>query len=268
MKSNALYILLIMLTPFVSFGQGEALEVNGAIHIENSQNPSPDPGTIRWAGSTLEGYDGSQWKVLSNINNASYITDNENNRYEVVTVGTQTWMAENLRSTKFTTTGLDIPLVTDKTEWSNLTGPAYTWYGNTGSESGAMYNYAAVISTKGICPTGWHIPTDAEFQVLSDYLGGDDVSGTKIKESGIEHWIYSLGFIDGNNESGMSAIPGGYRTSAGVFAFGRDRSYWWSSTRPSPSSAPRARLVERNTNKFRNIGFNADSGLSVRCIKD
>ena len=123
------------------------------------------------------------------------VQDIDGNNYLTVTIGTQIWMAENLRTTKYND-GTAIPLVTDNTTWANLTTPAYCWYNNdaktNGSTYGALYNWYSV-NTKKLCPTGWHVPNDTEWTTLTTYLGGTAVAGGKLKETGTAHW-YSPNF--------------------------------------------------------------------------
>lgn len=195
-------------------------------------------------------------------------TDGDGNHYPVVTIGTQTWMAENLKTTKYKN-GTGIPNVTDSSTW-NLSTPAYCWYNNDsstyGSVYGALYNFYAVYNTNGFCPTGWHVPTDTEWTILTDFLGGDGVAGGSLKETGTAHW--NSPNTGANNTSGFTALPGGYRsTYNGYFGLIGDLGYWWSSSWVSSSAAYERELysvygkVKRDSNGVSN-------GFSVRCVKD
>jgi uncharacterized protein (TIGR02145 family) len=134
--------------------------------------------------------------------------DVDGNVYNTVTIGAQVWMAENLRTTKYND-GTSIPLVTDSTKWSDLSTPAHCWYNNDKASYkatyGALYNWYTV-ATDNLCPTGWHVPTTAEWQILKDYLGSS-VDGGKLKESGTTHWKSPN--KGATNESGFTALPGG-----------------------------------------------------------
>jgi uncharacterized protein (TIGR02145 family) len=146
------------------------------------------------------------------------LTDVDNNTYKVVKIGTQVWMAENLKTTRYND-GSAIPLVTDNTEWNNLTTPGYSWYNNDSATYaqtyGALYNWYTV-ETGNLCPTGWHVPSDAEWTTLTDYLGGEAIAGGKLKETGTAHWDSpNTGATD---ETGFTAFPGGNRTKNGPFS--------------------------------------------------
>jgi len=142
------------------------------------------------------------------------VTDIDGNVYHIVTIGTQVWMVENLKTTKFRD-GSSIPNVTDAEEWvghGELHSGAYCNYDNTAANSntyGSLYNWYAVVDERNICPTGWHIPSEAEWATLIAYLGGQDVAGGKMKEAGTAHW--STPNTGASNSSGFTALPGGSR---------------------------------------------------------
>lgn len=134
------------------------------------------------------------------------VSDIEGNVYKTVKIGTQLWMAENLKTTKYAN-GTSIPNVTDHTEWSNLTTDAYCTYENTtsfGNTDGKLYNWL-VTFTSNVCPTGWHLPSIAEWHDLSNFLGGDDLSGKKLKSDTAIFDPYLT--PNGSNESGFNGIP-------------------------------------------------------------
>jgi len=195
------------------------------------------------------------------------IRDFDGNVYNVVHIGTQVWMKENLKTTKFNE-GASIPLVTDNTLWGYLTSPGYCWYNNDASTYkftyGALYNWYAV-NTGILCPAGWHVPSDSEWTTLINYLGGFNIAGRKLKETGTAHWISPN---VGTNESGFTGLPGGLRHSiGGAFESIGTGADWWSATESSTSSAWNFGTV----NNWENIARDNDVkqvGLSVRCIKD
>ena len=153
--------------------------------------------------------------------------DGDGNNYPIVTIGTQTWMTENLKTTKYND-GTDIPLVIVDTAWNSLSTPAYCWYNNDFINKvnyGALYNWYTV-STSKLCPKGWHVLSDAEWTVLTTYLG--DNAGGKLKEAGFTHW--SSPNTVATNESGFTALPGGFRWSSGYFYFVGYNGLWWSSS--------------------------------------
>ena len=152
------------------------------------------------------------------------ITDVEGNSYKTVTIGTQTWMAENIKVSKYSD-GTTIPNITDNTQWQNDTSGAWSYYNNDAANNtkyGKLYNWYAVSKTsngnKNVCPTGWHVPTDAEWTVLIDYLGGETVAGSKMKEVGTTSW--NIPNTDATNTSLFSALPGGSRGSFGNQSIG------------------------------------------------
>jgi uncharacterized protein (TIGR02145 family) len=194
------------------------------------------------------------------------LEDIDNNLYYSITIGTQTWMQENLKTTHYND-WTDIPLVTGNTEWKNLAAPAYCWYDNDESRYkttyGALYNWYTVHTGK-LCPSGWHVPTNGEWITLTNYLGGESIAGDKLKEAGTEHW----GELNtGTNVTGFTALPGGSRTDVGIYADIGLNSQWWSVSSILPSSSYSAILYYNSSNLSRGGTMNV-SGLSVRCIKD
>jgi uncharacterized protein (TIGR02145 family) len=195
-------------------------------------------------------------------------TDGDNNHYPVVTIGTQTWMAENLKTINYNNSTA-IPLVTDNTAWVNLSTPAYCWYDNDystyGSVYGALYNWFTV-ETGNLCPTGWHVPTDSDWSVLIDYLGGESVAGWPLKEAGTVHWISPN--TNATNSSGFTALPGGYRKdNTGDFNTIEFAGHWWSSTAYSSTSAW-IRTTNNNNKYIYKFRVNKQFGFSVRCVWD
>ncbi|MEA3452097.1 MAG: fibrobacter succinogenes major paralogous domain-containing protein, partial [Bacteroidota bacterium] len=207
-------------------------------------------------------------------------TDGDGNNYAVVKIGGQTWMAENIKTTSYTNSDA-IPLVTDNTEWGNLedndTDKAYCFYDNDEGNAdiyGALYTYAAATNgdnsgtgVQGVCPTGWHVPSDAEWIELTDYLDGTNVAGGKMKETGTTHW--SNPNTGATNESGFSALPGGmrYNNSAGTFINASLYGNWWSATEDDSSLAWNRSLYYDDVDMYRANSFKS-SGFSVRCVRD
>jgi uncharacterized protein (TIGR02145 family) len=195
------------------------------------------------------------------------LRDVDGNLYDVVKIGNQRWMAENLKTTKFND-NTDIPLVTDYTAWSNLTTPGYCWYSNDqatyGDTYGALYNWYTV-ETGNLCPTGWHVPTDAEWTTLTVYLGGESIAGSKLKETGTTHW--NSPNTDATNETGFTALPGGYRGPDGTFYFIGYHGYWWSSMESSTTNAWLRYMLYDYSNVYR-VSYSKKYGLSVRCLRD
>ena len=194
------------------------------------------------------------------------IEDCESNVYNVVTIGSQVWMAENLRVTKFNN-GDDIPFVTDETSWSDLKTPGYCRYNNTSEtdDYGLLYNWYTV-SSGDLCPTGWHVPSSPEWTTLMYYLGGTSVAGGELKETGTEHWMSPN--TGATNETGFTALPGGSRDYNGVYNYMGTAGFYWSST--PAGAAPRAWYWYLNYNEASLTKLTSDNrtGYSIRCVKD
>lgn len=159
---------------------------------------------LRFYNRVLKGTEILQLFYESEFVGQTFIADADGNTYKIIKIGDQVWTAENLRTTRYND-GTEIPLVTDYTAWTNLTTPAYAWTNNDiGNKSvyGALYNWFAVKTCK-LCPSGWHVPTDAEWTILENHLGGISVAGGKMKETGTEHWFAPN--TDATNESGFTA---------------------------------------------------------------
>ena len=200
------------------------------------------------------------------VDDSDQITDADGNVYTSVKIGDQVWMKENLKTTKYNN-GADIPLVTDNTAWSGLSTPGYCWYNNDiGNKDvyGALYNWQAVNTGK-LCPDGWHVPTDEEWDVLVEYAGGNSISGGKLKETGLAHWNDPN--LDATDEYGFTAVGAGYRDITGPFQKLKIDTYWWSSTSHSEEDAWARYIFYYNAIVFRVTDDN-NYGQSVRCLKD
>lgn len=280
MKRN-LFVILFLLCPILVFSQN--IEVAGGIIadslyvksgiIRNVANPilATDAATKAYV-DLLEGTVASlEAKIVA----LEGVKDIDNNRYEIETIGSQTWMAENLKTTRYND-GLAIPLIADDdTAWGTAStnkASAYTWYGNDASNLityGALYNWYAIDmssnGSKNVCPTGWHVPTDVEWTTLTNYLRGQNVAGGKMKEAGLAHWISPN--EEATNESGFAGLPGGSRNTDGLFLYIGNFGYWWSSTENNALDAWFRFLYHINDNVYRNVN-NKGFGFSVRCLRD
>ncbi|MCP4704678.1 MAG: hypothetical protein GY865_08720 [candidate division Zixibacteria bacterium] len=196
------------------------------------------------------------------------VTDIDGNVYITAKIGDQTWMLQNLKVTNYRN-GDPIPNVTDDGAWGGLSTGAYCEYDNdinNVSTYGRLYNWHAVDDSRNIAPEGWHVPTDAEWQTLVDYLGGVSVAGGKMKETGTTHWDSPN--TGATNESGFSGLPGGYRYgTTGPFYYVGRTTLFWSSTEYFGLYAWYRTLDYSysdigRSNLFKNYGF------SVRCVKD
>ena len=210
------------------------------------------------------------FKVASKLANNNLI-DIDNNTYKTVPIGTQQWMAENLKVTKYND-GTEIPNITDDTQWSNLRSGAWAYYKNDAANNakyGKLYNWYAVSKSsngnRNVCPTGWYVPTDAEWTVLTDYLGGASVAGAKMKEAGTTNW--NSPNTDATNTSLFTGLPGGHRHYNGYCNNIDSNGIWWSSTESDTDDAWYRYL--NGTNGYANGNSNnKEFGLSVRCLSD
>jgi uncharacterized protein (TIGR02145 family) len=199
------------------------------------------------------------------------LTDIEGISYKTISIGSQLWMAENLRTSRFND-GTSIPKLATDAEWSNVITPAYCWFNNNdtlyGKIYGAYYNWFAV-STGKLCPDGWHVPTDDDWQQMINYLGGNNSAGSKIKEVGTNNWV--LPNTSATNASGFTALPTGMRGSVdGTFAGQGSYGGWWTATEsnPSPMGAAWTRWIHADTTVVvRSEVFKKD-GFGIRCVKD
>jgi uncharacterized protein (TIGR02145 family) len=198
------------------------------------------------------------------------VTDVEGNIYKTISIGTQIWMSENLKTTKYNDGG-SIPLVTDAVIWSNLTTPAYCWYDNEEATYknlyGALYNWSAV-NTGNLCPIGWHVASEDNWIIIESYLGGEEVAGKKLKEAGFEHWKLTQGSKTGTNESGFTSLPSGSRAELGYFSNIEKYNLFWASTPSCGLTGARYRLQSVYDDENSDGCTSNKRGGSVRCVKD
>lgn len=195
------------------------------------------------------------------------VSDIDGNSYKTVKIGSQVWMAENLKTTKLSD-GTVIDLNVPAADWENLTAMSYCWYGNDElsfkETYGALYNGFAVATGK-LCPDGWHIPEKTEFADLLTFLGDSARAGGKLKEAGLTHW--QLPNKGADNSTGFSALPAGVRYSEGTFASQLSFTGFWSSTLSGADDEWFADLYYADAS-LKLDHRNKRYGLSVRCVKD
>ncbi len=196
------------------------------------------------------------------------VTDIDGNVYHTIKIGKQCWMQENFRATHFRD-GSPITETEDKAAWEkadqlHTSGWCY-FEGNTENNSvyGKLYNWYTVSDPRHLCPSGWHIPSDDEFQTLSDYLGGDSISGAHMKATAL--WSHPNTGAD--NSSGFTALPAGYRISSGYFSLLGHNAFFWSSTPDDKEGAYLRNLCFNYSPALRLNDFAGD-GFSVRCVGD
>jgi uncharacterized protein (TIGR02145 family) len=235
--------------------------------------------TVSLEGDTLRFENGS-YVIIPGISAANpkskpvgygqSITDVDGNTYKTVFIGTQQWMAENLKVSMFND-GTEIPNVTDNI-WQTLNTGSWVYYNNDveyNAKYGKLFNWYTVSPTtngnKNICPTGWHVPSDEEWKILTDYLGGLNITGGKMKETGITSW--NSPNTEATNTSLFSALPGGYRLSSGDYYGIGSFGGFWSSTAGSTYEAWSRNLYFNEGQAVRNA-TNKKNGFSIRCLRD
>jgi uncharacterized protein (TIGR02145 family) len=220
------------------------------------------------------------------------VTDIDGNSYGTIVIGDQTWMAENLKVTRYADES-DIPMLGEESQWNALAsdGKAWCWYDNQieySDTSGALYTWAAAMNgtessianpsgVQGVCPDGWHLPSDAEWKILEMFLGMSQADadnydwrgtgeGGQLKETGFSHWDDA--FTGGDNSSGFTAIPGGFRSAKGVFySAGQYATYWTATEESGTDKAWYRSLYYENETIYRQYNF-MSQGFSVRCVKN
>ena len=198
------------------------------------------------------------------------VTDVDGNEYQTVLIGTQEWMAEDLKVTHYRN-GEAIPYVTSQYQWSIATAGAYCYYDlsvENLATYGALYNWYAATDSRGIAPAGWHVPSKNEVNTLIAYLGGTGVAGGKMKEAGTLHW--SSPNIGASNSSGFTARGGGYRT---VSQYGEHfmqigyTGFWWTTDLVGSDLAYEF-YCSASGSGANNYGIGMQSGKSIRCIRN
>jgi uncharacterized protein (TIGR02145 family) len=265
---------------------GNLVNGNGTLTYTITGTPSKS-GTASFALS-VGGQNCTFSRSVNANTNSGSVTDASGNIYPTITIGSQVWMKENLRTTKYSD-GSNIPFVPDNTQWSNnwknrASLPMMCWYNNdqatyAANKFGALYNWFAINPTtngnKNLCPTGWHVPSDAEWNILIAYLDPSynpngqgtqsTIAGGMMKSTGAQYWQPNY---SASNTSGFSGLPGGYRYYFdGVFDFQNIRGNWWSSSESSNSSAWVRNMQNVSGYIFRN-GSEKEIAFSVRCIKN
>jgi len=277
----------------VSASGGGAISARGVCY---GTSPNPDitgthttdgTGTGPFTSTLISLVDGTVYYIrayATNFAGTSYgsqvqlltmVTDVEGYLYKTVLIGNQVWMAENLRTKKYNDDS-DIAPVTDGTAWIGLSTGAYCWYLNDEATNkplyGALYNWFAA-NTGNLCPTGWHVPTDAEFKTLEIQLGMTQAQADALEWRGTDQGTQmknNAGWTTGNgtNSSGFAGLPGGFRYYGdGGFQHAGDIGYWWTTSVSTGDRSFMRQLESSHETVERN---NADNraGKSVRCLKN
>ncbi len=218
--------------------------------------------------------------TIEETTSGTFIDSRDGNEYNWVQIGDQVWMAENLAYLP------SVNMVADGSE--DAAGSYYYVYGYDGTNVedakatanyntyGVLYNWPAAMNgaassttnpsgVKGVCPDGWHLPSDAEWKELTDSLGGTSDAGGKLKETGTTHW--NSPNTGATNETGFTALPGGSRSILGAFGNFGNLGYWWSATDYDTSNAWRRYMGYSYSNVYRDYN-SKEVGFSVRCVRD
>ncbi len=223
--------------------------------------------TTYFARAYATNSNGTGYGSVMSFKTSETVTDFDGNVYRIVKIGTQVWMAENLKTTHYAN-GDPIPQITGASQWYATTSGAWCNYNNSaanGSVYGKLYNWYAVNDSRRIAPAGWHIPSYGEWQTLIQAAGGEASAGLNMKEPGNTHW--SNPNYGCTNSTGFTALPGGDRDRSGPFEFLGDQATWWSTTKNSTYVVTTPQ-INYNNGACYVWYFNISSGLSVRCIKD
>lgn len=198
------------------------------------------------------------------------VQDYDGNIYHIVKIGSQEWLVENLKVTHYKN-GEVIQNVTSNATWESLAESkkgAYCNYDNNASNGntyGRLYNFYAVKDSRGIAPAGWHVATDAEWTMLTSFLGGEGSAGGKLKEKGLAHW--QTPNSDAKNSVGFTALPGGFRWFSGEFDDINLAGVWWTATDVSLVDAYTRYMNYQAEDCMRDLN-NLRHGASVRCVRD
>ncbi|MFN5207934.1 MAG: FISUMP domain-containing protein [Bacteroidota bacterium] len=228
--------------------------------------------TCSFTRTVSAGSPGSATCGATNVHNTSLtygtVTDQDGNVYKSIIIGGREFMAENLKTAHYRNGDL-IPAVSSQSAWLGLSTGAMCWYNNDSASFecpyGKLYNWYAVADTRGICPSGWHVPTDSEYTALGTALGGINIASGKLKTTGTQYW--SPPNTDASNQSGFSALPAGERYLNGVYYDQGTFIYLWCSTEATTTDGWR-RYFGNVFGDFIRGTADKNEGHSLRCIRD
>lgn len=272
MKVGALLLICSLVSEYASAQMGD-IEVAGTLKIGSNTEAEPGEGTIRYNSQTadFEGFNGEYWISFTSGNKFSTVKDTSGNVYRTVIIGGMEWMAENLRTTKYSN-GDDILNITNSTDWSMLSNGAWVSYMDNDSFDipyGKLYNWFAIEDGRGVCPEGWSVPTSADYDSLVVTAGGNAVAGANLKDVGPVHW--SEANVGATNSTGFSAVSNGIRLADGQFlTFTKNTARLWENEEFEPntdfactfSMSASQNAVNSSTCEDKNVGF------AIRCVKD
>ena len=271
LKKVSLATLLTFVLSFSSvFAQNDTMYIMKSGAIVGQYNVNTEVDSVIFYKPTIE-----------ETTTGTFTDARDGNQYNWVKIGDQIWMAENLAYLP------SVNMVADGSE--DAAGSYYYVYGYNGTNVadakatanyttyGVLYNWTAAMDgeassttnpsgIQGVCPTGWHLPSDAEWTELTDYLGGTSVAGGKLKETGTTHWTSPN--TGATNETGFTALPGGRRLSYGAFDSIGLYGVWWSATEDNATDAWNRYMSYYDSFVFRYYHLDKELGFSVRCVRD
>ena len=225
------------------------------------------------AGIVLLSIQSCKKEVSNTKTSVVAVTDIDGNIYHSVTIGTQVWLVENLKKTRYRN-GDRLLDVTVNANWGKTWLGEYGWYNNDSVANkgvyGALYDFHAAIDSRGIAPTGWHVPTTIEWGTLVNYLA-DSIAGNKLKESGTTHWKTPAGVSSNNrgtNITGFTALPGGIRSTTGLFTGISYVGKWWAIEEVKLFTALSVEGMDSYYYNVTSVNEVENAGCSIRCIKD
>ena len=230
-------------------------------HLSGDVGPSVSAGNKQMVWDVLQARD----NLVGNAIVFKVKVASENNEIKSVKIGNQVWMAENLNVDHYRN-GDPIPTSLSNAQWESTTKGAYAIYNDDPTNEkiyGKLYNWYAVNDSRGLCPTGWHVPSDDEWTLLTLSLGGEKVAGGKMKSTS----LWDSPNTGATNSSGFNALPGGYRDSSGAYSYVGYGGGWWSSSENGSSTAWSRKLTYGHSNGYRN-DYSKQNGFSVRCVRD
>lgn len=207
------------------------------------------------------------FSILISCNKEEFVSDIDGNSYKIIKIGKQTWMAENLKTTKFND-GEPIQNILENTNWKNIKKAAYSVYNNNETiqnEYGCLYNHYCIENSKNIAPKGWRIPTEQDIRILEQYLNSSTKTGLYLKEKGNQHWLTSDN--PGDKSCGFNALPGGYRDEEGNFYMLKSNGYFWTENASVELYHWSDRMFQALADVRRDSIYK-QFGFSIRCIKD
>jgi uncharacterized protein (TIGR02145 family) len=197
------------------------------------------------------------------------VSDADGNVYNTMTIGTQTWMAENMKTTKYLNGDLIGTTSSPTLDITSESTPKYQWtYSgdpNNADAYGRLYTWYAIMDARKTCPAGWHLPSDTDWQALAAFLGGEGSAGGELKEVGLTHWQSPN--REATNETGFGALPSGYRSMDGTYGEIYQYSPWWSTTEVSLTDSKFWATGYLDGTMFSGH-YSKDYGYAVRCLKD